>query len=265
MSAQPCYSPAAANFRLLLQPALLGARCCMTSHHPWSGLPLSALLHCYTQPGTCPAAEHQPAPLPPPLQLHIMPPGPPLSACCSAHTSALQAAANPFPLLAQPAARPVYATATSLAALPCPAARRPPGACPRRGSRTAPAPCPRPCSFPRLLAPAPSPHFICCPRPCFSTARAPTWFLSTARVTNWLRTGGTLRRMESTRRWRWMRTYLGHFTKRCTSRLGGGAPPRPVGGKEEAGGGWMNTCRRDEGPQGGMALHARAGAGVSRR
>lgn len=55
-----------------------------------------------------------------------------------------------------------------------------------------------------------------------------TWFLSSVLVTNWFRAGGTFRRMLSTRRWRWMRTYLGHFTKRCTSRLGGGAEPSPA-------------------------------------
>jgi hypothetical protein len=52
--------------------------------------------------------------------------------------------------------------------------------------------------------------------------------LTSARVTNWLSTGGTLRRMLSTRRWRCRRTYLGHLTKRRRSRLGAGLPPRPV-------------------------------------
>mmetsp|Transcript_28216 Transcript_28216/g.89869 ORF Transcript_28216/g.89869 Transcript_28216/m.89869 type:complete len:225 (-) Transcript_28216:103-777(-) len=54
----------------------------------------------------------------------------------------------------------------------------------------------------------------------------PAVFLSRVWL-NWLRAGGTLRRMLSTRRCLWMRTYLGHFTKRCTSALGGRAPPMP--------------------------------------
>jgi hypothetical protein len=53
-------------------------------------------------------------------------------------------------------------------------------------------------------------------------------FLSSALV-NWLRAGGTLRRWHSTRFWRWMRTYLGHFTKRFSGFLGGRAPPMPEG------------------------------------
>jgi hypothetical protein len=37
-----------------------------------------------------------------------------------------------------------------------------------------------------------------------------------------------LRRMDSTRFWRCRRTYCGHLTKRCRSRFGLGAPPRPA-------------------------------------
>jgi hypothetical protein len=51
-------------------------------------------------------------------------------------------------------------------------------------------------------------------------------FLSRVRV-NWLSAGGTLRRCLRMRRWRWMRTTLGHFTNRCRSFLGGSAPPMP--------------------------------------
>ncbi len=38
----------------------------------------------------------------------------------------------------------------------------------------------------------------------------------------------TFRRWFSTRRCRWMRTYLGHFTKRRMSRLAGRSPPMPA-------------------------------------
>lgn len=38
----------------------------------------------------------------------------------------------------------------------------------------------------------------------------------------------TLRRWLSTRRCRWMRTYLGHLTKRCMSRFIGRSPPMPA-------------------------------------
>ena len=38
----------------------------------------------------------------------------------------------------------------------------------------------------------------------------------------------TLRRWFSTRRCRWMRTYLGHLTKRCMSFLAGRSPPMPA-------------------------------------
>jgi hypothetical protein len=51
-------------------------------------------------------------------------------------------------------------------------------------------------------------------------------FLSRVRV-NWLSAGGTLRRCLRMRRWRWMRTTLGHFTNLCRSFLGGSAPPMP--------------------------------------
>jgi hypothetical protein len=51
-------------------------------------------------------------------------------------------------------------------------------------------------------------------------------FLSRVRV-NWLSAGGTLSLCLRTRRWRWMRTTLGHLTKRWRSFLGGNAPPIP--------------------------------------
>ena len=51
-------------------------------------------------------------------------------------------------------------------------------------------------------------------------------FLSRVRV-NWFSAGGTLRRCLRIRRWRWMRTTLGHLTNRCRSFLGGSAPPIP--------------------------------------
>jgi len=85
-------------------------------------------------------------------------------------------------------------------------------------------------------------------RPRARARRLPTWFLSRVRVTNWFSTGGTFRRMLSTRRWRWMRTYLGHFTKRCRSRFGGGAPPRPA--------------QEGEGRGGALGPSARPGAGA---
>mmetsp|Transcript_4696 Transcript_4696/g.13554 ORF Transcript_4696/g.13554 Transcript_4696/m.13554 type:complete len:203 (-) Transcript_4696:217-825(-) len=45
-------------------------------------------------------------------------------------------------------------------------------------------------------------------------------------LVNWLTEGGTLRRWYSTARWRWMRTYFGHLTKRERSRPPGRmAPP----------------------------------------
>ena len=51
-------------------------------------------------------------------------------------------------------------------------------------------------------------------------------FLSRVFV-NWFRAGGTFNLWFNTRRWRWMRTYLGHFTNLWRSRLGGSAPPIP--------------------------------------
>jgi len=52
-------------------------------------------------------------------------------------------------------------------------------------------------------------------------------FLSSVLVKR-LSAGGTFSRWFSTRRCRWMRTYLGHFTKRCRSRFGCGAAPTPA-------------------------------------
>lgn len=51
----------------------------------------------------------------------------------------------------------------------------------------------------------------------------------------------TFRRWFSTRRCRWMRTYLGHFTKRRMSRLPGRSPPMPAEQRRQ---GNQNTRRR---------------------
>lgn len=57
--------------------------------------------------------------------------------------------------------------------------------------------------------------------------------------------------MDSTRRWRWMRTYLGHLVKRRRSRLGAGAPPRPAhqdarAGRGEGAGAAGNQPQRED-------------------
>ena len=69
----------------------------------------------------------------------------------------------------------------------------------------------------------------------------------------------TFRRWFSTRRCRWMRTYLGHFTKRRMSRLPGRSPPMPA---EQQRQGNQNTRRRGGGngsasARGAMPLQAR--------
>ena len=66
-------------------------------------------------------------------------------------------------------------------------------------------------------------------------------FLSRVRV-NWLSAGGTLRRCLRMRRWRWMRTTLGHLTKRWRSFLGGRAPPIPNCFGLFSNSGFVTTC-----------------------